>query len=155
MKPKSWLLAVLGCVLLWRVSSTAALPQEEKVLQSNDEGEIALTQPTKVGELTLQPDTYVVQHRVSEGQHFIRFMQVTKSERLRVTRVFSGWYTYTEQNNAGEVKCRMEPLGANVQATTVTIASENGASRITQVMIKGEAAVYVFQSKAERKELLK
>jgi len=142
MKQKALLLAVLGCALLWTVSAAAA--QKETVLRSGEEGEITLTQPTKVGDMTLPPDTYVVQHRVSGGRHFIRFMQIEKLQALRVTRAFTGWYTYTEKNNAGEIKCRVEPLGATVQATTVTIATENGAPRITRVLIKGEDDVHIF-----------
>jgi hypothetical protein len=142
LKAKALLLAFLGCALLGTISSAAA--QKETVLESNDEGEVTLTQPTKVGDLTLQPDTYVVQHRVSGGRHFIRFMQVVKTRDLRVTRTYTGWYTHTELKNAGETKCRVEPLGAKAQATTVTVATENGAPRITRVMIKGKADAYVF-----------
>lgn len=142
MRPKALLLVVLGCALLWAISADA---QKQTVIQSNDNGEITLTQPTKVGDLTLPPDTYILQHhRVSDGQHFIRFMQVKKSQKLLLTRAYTGWYTDTELIKAGEIKCRVEPLGAKVKATTVTLATESGKPQITQVMIKGKAAVYVF-----------
>lgn len=149
----AWLLSVLGCALLWTVSAASASPQREEVLQSNEEGEIVLTRPTRVGDMTLPPDTYVVQHRVSGGRHFIRFMQVRKSRELLLTRTYTGWYTHTKLNKVAEINCRMEPLGAKVQATTVTIATENGTPRITQVMIKGKAAACAFQAEMEEKLL--
>jgi len=155
MKLKALLSAVLGCALVWPVSAAAA--QKEIELKSGEEhveeDEIALTQPTKVGDITLQPDTYVLQHHLSGGQHFIRFMQVRKSRELLLTRTYTGWYTHTKLNKVAEINCRMEPLGAKVQATTVTIATENGTPRITQVMIKGKAAACAFQAEMEEKLL--
>lgn len=146
MKPKALLLAILGCVLLWTVSAAAAPGQKEKetVLKSGKEGEITLTQPTKVGDVTLQPDTYVVQHRVSGNQHFVRFMQIKKLHELNVTPETAGWYTYTEQNNAGEIKCRVEPAGTTVQETMVDISTPNGTPRISRVAIKGEDDWHIF-----------
>lgn len=137
----SW--AVLGCALL-RTSSAAAA-QKETVLQSNEDGEITLTQPTKAGDVTLQPGAYLVQLRGSGDRHFIRFMRVEESLEFRATRIFTGWYTDTREHNAGDVECRVvEPLGATVQAATVTIASENAMPRVTRVMVRGEAGVCIF-----------
>lgn len=145
MKPKAWLLAVLGCVLLWTISVLAVPDEKEKVLKTGKEGEITLTQPTKVGDVTLQPDTYVVQHRVSGSQHFVRFMQIKKLHELNVAPESMGWYTYTEQNNAGEIKCRVESTGKTFQETMVDITAENGSPRITRVAIKGEDDWHIFQ----------
>lgn len=147
MKPKALLLALLGCALLWTVSA-AAVPgqkEKEKVLKSGKEGEITLTQPTKVGDVTLQPDTYVVQHRVSGNQHFVRFMQIKKLHDLNVVPESMGWYTYTEENNAGEIKCRVEPTGTKFEETMADIATENGSPRITRVAVKGEDDWHIFQ----------
>ncbi len=147
MKPKALLLAVLGCVLLWTIAAAAAQGQKEKqeVIKSGTEGEITLTQPTKVGDVTLQPDTYVVQHRVSGNQHFVRFMQIKKLHELNVAPESTGWYTYTEENKAGEIKCRVEPAGTTAQETSVTMTMEDGTPRITRVMIKGEDDVHIIQ----------
>lgn len=143
MKPKALLLAVLGCVLLWTVSAAAAPGQKTETLKTGKKGEITLKQPTKVGDITLQPDTYVVQHRVSGNDHFVRFMELKKLTELNVVPETMGWYTYTAENNAGEIKCRVEPAGATVDVTTVTV-TENGGPRISKVAIKGENVVHVF-----------
>lgn len=145
MKPKALLLAALSCLLLWTIYAAAAPPQKKEVLKSGKEGEITLTQPTKVGDVTLQPGTYVVQHRVSDKQHFVRFMQLEKLRELNLTPAATGWYTYTKENNAGEIKCRVEPAAATAQETTVTMAMEDGTPRITQVVIKGENDTHIFQ----------
>lgn len=142
MKPKALLLAVLGCVLLWTVSAAAAPGQKTETLKTGKKGEITLKQPTKIGDTTLQPGTYVVQHRVSGNDHFVRFMEMKKLTELNVAPESMGWYTYTAENNAGEIKCRVEPAGAKADVTTVTV-TENGA-RISKVAIKGEDVVHVF-----------
>ena len=144
MKPKALLLAVLGCLLLWTVSAAAAPGQKDQTLKTGKKGEITLSQPTKVGDTTLQPDTYVVQHRVSGNDHFVRFMQLKKLVELNVAPESMGWYTYTQENNVGEIKCRVEPARAPTEATAVTIKTEGGTPRITQVAIKGENVLHVF-----------
>lgn len=143
MKPRALLLAILGCALLWTISAAAAPGQKNETLKTGKKGEITLTQATQIGSTTLQPDTYVVQHRVSGQDHFVRFIQLKKLQELAIGEG-AGWYTYTQENNAGEVKCRVEPAGAKIEATTVTVASEGGSPRITQVAIKGENVLHVF-----------
>lgn len=143
MKTKTLFGAALGCVLVSTVLAAAAATQET-VLQSNEDGEIMFTQPTKAGNVTLPPGAYLVQLRGSGDRHFMRFMRVEESLEFRATRIFTGWYTDTREHNAGDVDCRVEPLGATVQATTVTIAGENAMPRITRVMVKGKAGVCIF-----------
>jgi hypothetical protein len=133
---------VFAWVLLWAVS--AATAQKEVTPQSDQDDEIILTQPTRAGNATLLPGAYVLEDHVSGGRHFIRFMLVEKSQELRVTRIFTGWYTDTREYKAGEVECRVKPLGATVQATTVTFAAEVGTPQITSVMVKGRAGVCIF-----------
>ncbi|HEX7284947.1 MAG TPA: hypothetical protein VF532_02130 [Candidatus Angelobacter sp.] len=142
MKPTALLSALLGCALLWTVCAAAA--QQEKIFESGEGADFTLTQPTKAGDLTLQPGAYILRLRVSEGRHLIRFMRVEESLEFRATRIFTGWYTDTRETKAGEAECRMEPLGATVQATEVTTASGDGMPRITKVMVKGKADVCIF-----------
>jgi VCBS repeat-containing protein len=143
MKPRALLFAVLGCVLLWTTSAAAAPGQKDKTLKIGKKGEITLTQPTKVGDTTLQPGTYVVQHRVSGNDHFVRFIELKKLTDLNLSPETMGWYTYTVENNAGEIKCRVEPTGTMIEATTVTVA-EDGGPKVTKVAIKGENVVHVL-----------
>jgi len=144
MKPKTLLLAILGCVLLWTASASALPGPKDTTLKVAKKGEITLTQPTKVGDTTLQPGTYVVQHRVSGNDHFVRLTELKKLQELMPGGEGAGWYTYTQENNAGEVKCKVEPAGATIEATKVTIATGADSPRITKVAIKGENVLHVL-----------
>jgi len=145
MKAKTLLLAVLGCALLWTVSASALPGQHhDKTMKTGKKGEITLTQPTKIGDITLQPGTYVVQHRVSGNNHFVRFMELKKLTELNVAPESMGWYTYTQENNAGEIKCQIKPAGTTIEATTVTVKSDGGSPQVTQVAIKGENVLHVL-----------
>lgn len=134
-------LGALGCALLWTLTVTVAPAKtpEEQALKVGKRGEITLTQPTQVANQLLQPATYIVQHRDSGTDHFVRFLKVEKVEDYSNER-----RAYTELDNAGEIKCRMEPTSTEVRETTAYIVTANGVSRITKVAIKGEKAVHVL-----------
>jgi hypothetical protein len=138
---KALLLPVLGYGLLWTVSAAA---QQTTAIEINDHNQITFAQPTQAGTLTLQPGTYFLQHHTSKGQDFIRFMRVEKSEKLRLTRAYTGWYTDTDLIKVGEAKCQVERLRTEAETTKVTVTSEEGQTSITQVMIKGKRAMYTF-----------
>jgi hypothetical protein len=89
----------------------------------------------------LQPDTYVVQHRVSGDKHFVRFVELKEVEAANGTE---GPYTFTERDKAGEIPCRLEPAPGLIKVTKVYTITENGTQRITKVAIKGENAFHVF-----------
>lgn len=132
----------MGCALLWTLTSTAAQAKTpaEQALKVGKRGELTLTQPTKVADQVLQPAAYVVQHRDSGADHFVRFLKVIVPLQHNDEDVFP--YAGPE---AGEINCRMEPLSAPATETTAYIVTENGVPRITKVAIKGESAVHVFQ----------
>jgi hypothetical protein len=109
------------------MTTMSVASEHNHMLKAGKKGEITLTQPTKVGDTVLQPDTYVVQHRISGDNHFVRFVELKQE----VVDSMEGQYTYTEQDNAGEIKCRVEPAGSKAKETTVSI---NG-DRITKVAI--------------------
>jgi hypothetical protein len=134
---------ILGCLLLWAVAGVAA-SNNEHVLKAGKKGEITLTRPTKVGGRVLQPDTYVVQHRTSGGEYFVRFLELRKVQYhgARVSR------TFTEQDNAGQIRCSVEPSPVPIEATTIYTVTENGVPRITRVAIKGEDVIHLI-GKAE------
>jgi hypothetical protein len=142
MRKRSFLLVVFGCAVL--LVDSAHGSQKQSIIAGSDHDEITLTQATQAGTLTLQPDTYVVQHHASHGQDSIRFMRVKQSQKLRLSRAYTGWYTDTDLIKAGEVRCRVRPLSAKAQATAATVVTEGGKPRITEVMIKGKAAMYEF-----------
>jgi hypothetical protein len=119
---KQVLLLTLGCLLLW-TTAAVALDHRESSHGVGKKGEITLTEPTKVGDRVLQPDTYVVQHRLLGGEHFLRFVELDPD---------------------AEVKCRVEPSASPITETKVYMVRENGLDRITKITIKGEDVVHIF-----------
>ena len=138
---KALLLTVLGCGLLWALSAQA---QQTTAIESDDHNQVTFMQPVQAGTLMLQPGTYVLQHHTSKGQDFIRFMRVKQSEKLRLTRAYTGWYTDTDLIKVGEAKCQVERLMPKAETTKAMVASEDGKTRITQVRIKGKRGMYTF-----------
>ena len=141
MRSKAFQFVALGCALVLGVSAAA---QKQSVIASSDHDEITLPQATLAGNLTLQPGAYVVQHHPAHGEDFIRFLRVKKSQKLSLTRSYTGWYTDTELIKAGEIQCRVQPQSAKAEATTATVETAGGKPRITKIMIKGKAAVFTF-----------
>ncbi len=141
MKTRTLLFTGFALFLLWTVTAAAAPNQKAHALKVGKKGEITLTQPTKVGEIVLRPDTYVVQHRVSGSDHFVRFVELKQMESQPSTELP---FTYTEQDKAGELKCRVEPATGPIKETTVYTINEGGTPRITKVAIKGEEVLHVF-----------
>ena len=87
-------------------------------------------------------DAYVIQHRASGSDHFVRFLELKQVQPGTYDESYT--YTYTERDNAGEIKCRVEPAAATAQKTTAYIVTENRVPRITKVAIKGEKVLHVF-----------
>lgn len=140
MKTKRLLMAGVGCLLLSAAAIAAVPQQKQHPLKVGKRGEITLTQQTKVGDKMLQPDTYVIQHRVSGGEHFVRFLELKQVE-YATTEINN---TYTEQENAGEIKCRVEPTTEPIKETTAYTVNEGGVPRITKVAIKGETVWHIL-----------
>ena len=99
-----------------------------KILKAGKKGEVTFDAPTKVGESTLKPGTYTVQHRVEGEQHFVRFEPLGSSA----------------NNGSGEVQCKVEPQAERVPQTAVYTTSTDGGSRVTKVVIEGERVAHVF-----------
>ena len=140
MRTKRMVLVTLGCITLWATTAAVASEMHEHGMKVGKKGEITLKESAKVGDTVLQPDTYVVQHRTSGDDHFVRFVELKK-----VTDVTSeGNITYTEADKAGEIKCRMEHATIPIKETMVYVAHDTGGDRITKVVIKGEDVVHLF-----------
>lgn len=142
MRTRGLLLTSLSCLLLSVAAIAAASNHKEHGIKVGKRGEIALAQATKVGNRILEPGTYVVQHRESHGDHFVRFLEL---KLLDYSMADTGSNdTYTAEDNVGEIKCRVEPETERIKQTTVYMVTEDGTKRITKVAIRGEDVVHVF-----------
>lgn len=143
MKSKILSIAVVLCALVWAISGDAEQPS---AIHANDHGEFTITQPTKAGDVTLQPGTYAVQHHTSKGKDVIRFLRLETKRDLQLTRAFTGWVNKTELVKVADIPVDLHPV-AKAPATTMMIIHENGVPRITQVTIKGNSEVYDLSQK--------
>ena len=113
--------------------------QPEHALRVGKKGEITLTHKAMVAGTELRPGKYVIQHRNAGDQHFVRFVELSKVSN-------AGRFTYTEEEKAGEIPCKVEPAGEAVKQTTAYYVTEHeGGIRITKVAIRGEDVVHVFE----------
>ena len=119
-------------------SATGAVVQELKIGKEDD---VTFTKEVRVGEVTLMPGDYRLQHRVEGADHFLHFEAL-------VTTVPSAQKTGTglsiPAGQAGEIKCRLEPLPAKVKETKLHLRKEEGGQRLLKVMIRGENVAHVF-----------
>lgn len=138
-------LVALAFTVLQLWSGTIVLaqgtPNQIKVGKRDD---VTLTSVTKVGDLTLQPGHYILQHRVSHGEHavhFVDFIPYGGEPGHGRTYYPSG---PTGISHTGEQACKLEPLKAKATQTQVYFADDNGVQRITRIEIKGENVAHVF-----------
>ncbi|HZU34069.1 MAG TPA: hypothetical protein VFB79_23355 [Candidatus Angelobacter sp.] len=140
MRVRALSLIVLTCALLCTNSSAA----DRKVVESNEKGDITLTQPTRVGNLTLQPGTYSIEEHGSHGQHFLRFQQVKYSTDLEANWSYTGWVKNRHLTEAGKVDCEQQPLEKKAKSTVADIINDGEAQRISQLTVKGKKVSCVF-----------
>lgn len=96
-------------------------------LKTGKTGEITFSQATKIGDVTLPPDTYRFAHRASGDEHFMKFTG-----------------TKGKANELREIKCQIELLPQKASQTAVTIADEAGTRRINRIEIAGENVAHIF-----------
>src|SRR3990170_3984714 len=114
-------------------ASTATPGEQELKVGKSDDLEFA--KEVRVGEVTLKPGKYRIQHRVEGADHFVRF------EHLVITTPSAqklGTGLAVPAGKAGEIKCRLEPLDAKAQTTTLHLLNEAGGQRLLKVLIRGE-----------------
>lgn len=138
MRKKRLLLAIAAVTAIVVLNIAVAAAADQQVVKVGKKGEIMFDQDTQFGGLTLKAGHYQIQHRVEGSDHMIHFTE------------FKGMHTPSHPNtpsdtaNAGETKCRLEPLNAKASRTAVFIDTEGGARRVTKIEIRGENVAHVF-----------
>lgn len=135
---RSWLWLPLLSVAAWISTDSPALAAHgHDQLKVGKSGEVTFSSETKVGDITLEPGRYKLQHRVEGEDHFVHFTEWSTPNPYYPT---SGGPTA----HPGEVKCKLEPLAKKVQSTTVWTVAENGTRRLTRVEVGGENVAHIF-----------
>lgn len=122
--------------LLFYTGSAATAAEHEHALKVGKTGEVTFDKETKVGDITLKPGRYKLQHRVEGSDHFVHFTEWTKGGYVGA----SG----TPKAHPGEAKCRLEPLSKKVSRTAIYTVDEGAVSRLTKVEVGGENVAHLF-----------
>ncbi len=128
-------LLVAAATLLF-YSGAAIAAEHEHALKVGKTGQVTFDKETRVGDITLKPGRYKFQHRTEGPDHFVHFTEWTKS--------FPAHSSGTPKAHPGEARCRLEPLSKKVSRTTVYMASEGDAMRVTKVEVGGENVAHLF-----------
>ncbi len=116
----------------------AAPVQELRVGKSAD---VAFARDVRVGDVTLKPGRYRLQHRVEGDEHFVRF-EALATAAPSAQKTADG--VAVPAGRAGEVKCQLEPLPDKVEETKLHLLNEEGGQRLLKVLIRGENVAHVF-----------
>ena len=134
---RSWFWLSLLAAVAWISTGTPTLAAERhEELKVGKTGDVNFSAETKVGDITLKPGRYKLQHRVEGDDHFVHFTEWTKNSSPPTPGV--------PKAHPGEVKCKLEPLPNRVSRTTVYYTAEDGALRVTRIKIRGENVAHVF-----------
>jgi len=106
--------------------------EQENRLTVGKKGMVAFRTQTQVGDLTLLPGRYLLQHQAEGSEHFVRFRLLNPVRH----DPFSG--------KGGRVKCSLEYLADTVSQTAVVLSEEDGVDRVIQLRVKGENVAHVF-----------
>jgi hypothetical protein len=124
-----------------RTPEASAATPREKQLKVGKSDDVVFTKDVRVGEVTLKAGKYRLQHRVEGVDHFVRF-EAMATTMPSAHKTATGMAVPAREE--GEVKCRLEPLGATVQETTLHLLNEEGGQRLTKVLIRGENVAHGF-----------
>lgn len=130
------LVVIAGALLLNVVFAFAASQSSTKI---GKQGDIWLSRGTKIGDLTLKPGHYQIQHETRSGtQHGFSFQQLGDPGLA---------LQYSDEATIGAprvVPCTPETLTAIAKHTVVTTVPDGNERRITRIEIKGENVAHVF-----------
>jgi hypothetical protein len=129
---------VVAAALAVAFVTTSAAQGKEQASKVGKKGEIALSEQTMVGNLTLKPGVYIFQHRVEGEDHFVHFTKVTEKT------PYSGTSSGVPKAHPGYLKCELERLNKKVDTTAVYTIEEGGMRRITRIEIAGENVAHIF-----------
>ncbi len=133
--------ALFATAVAWAQDhSHMQMPEQAKqqTLKTGKKGEIHLNHETKVGDLTLKPGDYVVQHRVEGSDHFVHFIEMGKT--------YPAYPVSSEyaKSRPGEVKCQLQPLDSKAAETAVyVVKQDDGTWRATKVVVRGENVAHL------------
>lgn len=117
-----------------RRPQASVMAPHEKTMKVGKKEEVTFSKGMKVGDATLAPGTYKLQHRTEGADHFVRFQPLATNAR-GVT---------SPAGQPSEIKCRLEPLQGAAKETTLQFVNEETGQRLTRLQIRGEDVAHLF-----------
>ena len=136
---KSSLLVILAAVVTSLMFVNVAAAADQQIIKVGKKGEMMFNQETKIGDITLKPGHYQMQHRIDSTDHMFHFTELKGVHRSPYLLSAP-----TGEAHPGEVRCRLESLTAKASQTAVFVDTEGGVRRITKIEIRGENVAHVF-----------
>ncbi len=121
-------LAVSAAVMLLCLFSAFGIADDSQEMDVSKQGKWTFSTDHKVGDQTLKPGDYEVNHRARGSDHFIHFTSVDKSSAEVVV----------------PVQCKLEPSGRKMKESRALIVTEAGVKRIVNLKVRGNNAAFVF-----------
>jgi hypothetical protein len=118
--------SLLLALLLVTVTGFAA--ENVQFMKNGKRAEVVLSATARVGDITLQPGRYRIQHLVEGDRHVMHF------------RFLDG----VRQEYDAEVKCDVDPDGKSWPDTRVSYKSGTEPRTIGKIQIGGEKVIYLF-----------
>ena len=121
----SWLAVILAVSVTSLIFFNVAKAADQRVIKAGKKGEIMFDQETNIGDTTLKPGHYQIQHRVEGLDHFVHF-----TEFKGMHHQFQSWSGPSGLAHPGETKCSLEPLQAKASQTRKTLNTVDAERRI-------------------------
>ena len=135
-----WSMALVATVwVLALVGTSARAAGQEHEMKVGKKGHMMFTTERKIGDVTLAPGHYQFQHRAEGPDHFVQFT-LLKGMMNHPNNPGAA----TSSARAGQIKCRVDSVDRKVRQTAVYSQNENGAQRITRILVAGENVAHVF-----------
>lgn len=131
------LLAVAVLALVTNGASAAAAGDEQEV-KVGKTGEVMFTTEIRIGDVTLVPGHYRLEHHTEGSDHFVQFTLMKGIHNPNEPGRPTGFA------EAGKIKCRLEPLNQKVRQTTVYSREEDGRRRVARILVAGENVAHLF-----------
>jgi hypothetical protein len=125
-------LAVLAPSLGFGGVAWASGKPRSNVLELGKKGIVTFRTQSKVGDLTLLPGRYLVQHHTDGPEHFLRF------------RLLNPVRHDPFSERGGKVRCSLEYLKGKVSQTGAVLSEEDDVYRVIKLRVKGEYVAHVF-----------
>jgi hypothetical protein len=130
-------ITLLVALSLGSLSCTAKGQAAGSKPKAGKKREVVLKESAKIGDTTLEPATYVVQHQVIDERHYVRFQKLVEYRGAHLLPAF-------KPVDAGLFQCKLEPVLSKFKTTELFIDQMGKDKYITKLEIKGEDAADIF-----------